>query len=74
MASKGKLTIFKEGCKGCQLCMHFCPKEILKEDPELNKLGYRPVMVTEPEDCTGCGICALMCPDMIIKVERGEGE
>lgn len=73
MAGKGKLTIAQDRCKGCGLCIHFCPKGILKEFSELNRLGYRPVSPEEGGECTGCGICALMCPDMVIQVERGEG-
>ncbi len=73
MTVKGRLTIEKERCKGCRLCIHFCPKEILEDCGELNKLGYRPVHLKDQEACTGCGICALMCPDMIIQVERGKG-
>ena len=73
MAGKGRLTICKERCKGCGLCIHFCPQGILEDLGELNKLGYRPVTVVAEGECTGCGLCTLMCPDMVLQVEREVG-
>lgn len=72
MAKKGSLTLFADRCKGCGLCVKYCPRGILGLQGELNPLGYRPVNVTHEERCSGCGFCALMCPDMIIRVERGD--
>lgn len=53
-------------CKGCELCVVYCPKNILLLRKELNALGYHPVVLSDPESCSGCGNCALMCPDIAI--------
>ncbi len=66
-----KLTIKEENCKGCGLCVHACPKNVLalKEDVT-NAKGYFPVYQQAPQDCVGCAACAIMCPDCVIEVER----
>ena len=34
--AKGKLTIDSEKCKGCELCVNFCPKKTLELGKETN--------------------------------------
>ncbi len=69
--AKGKVAFIEEECKGCELCIHFCPKDVLGLDKtRINSSGYHPVTDLIPLNCTGCGICALMCPDLVIRVER----
>jgi 2-oxoglutarate ferredoxin oxidoreductase subunit delta len=70
---KGKVTFAYELCKGCKLCVKFCPTKILKLDQEkMNDKGYHLISVTNPEKCIGCAFCATMCPDGVITVERME--
>lgn len=67
---KGKVTFDYEHCKGCLLCVQYCPQKILYQDMEtLNKKGYNIIKVSEPDKCIGCAFCAMMCPDSVIKVE-----
>ena len=54
--------IIQEWCKGCGICVHFCPRQVL----ELNK--EEKVRSVRPEDCIACRMCELRCPDMAIKV------
>lgn len=69
--AKGKVHFDTERCKACELCVYFCPKDVLGIDTGiLNELGYHPAGAVVPESCTGCGVCALMCPDLVITVER----
>lgn len=65
-------VIFDEGrCKGCELCKSVCPKKIIAMAKDrLNKKGFHPAEVTEPEKCIGCAFCATMCPDTVIEVEK----
>lgn len=66
-----KITIAKELCKGCGLCVANCPKKILEISPACsNDKGYFYVTVTDMSMCIGCASCALMCPDNVIEVER----
>ena len=64
------VTISKDRCKGCGLCILSCPKKILELSTELNAKGYHPVTVTDKEKCIGCAACAIMCPDCVLEVER----
>ena len=58
-----------EKCKGCELCVHFCPKKILAIDAGVtNAKGYHPACITDQESCIGCATCGLMCPDCCITV------
>lgn len=59
-----------ERCKGCGLCIAFCPKECLSLSANLNPLGYTPAFLSDPDKCTGCGLCADVCPDAVIRVYR----
>ncbi|MCB2189518.1 MAG: ferredoxin family protein [Deltaproteobacteria bacterium] len=71
--AKGKITIDRERCKGCQLCIAVCPKKQIKVSGDLNAKGYYPAEFCEGEDqegCTGCSLCALVCPDVAIEVYR----
>ena len=59
-------------CKGCQLCVDACPKDILQLDKaKVNPKGYNPISCTDMDSCTACAICAKICPDSVITVERG---
>ena len=64
------VTFREDRCKGCGLCVEFCPKKIIMLADHFNVLGFHPATVTNVERCTGCGICAWMCPDVVIEVEH----
>ena len=67
---KGHIEIDRERCKGCTLCIEFCPKKSIYLSEDLNLKGYFVAAYGDGEECTGCGICALMCPEVAIEVER----
>jgi len=69
-----KLTIVPDRCKGCNLCVDACPKNLLVlSSTEMNSRGFRPVELIDEDACTSCAICALMCPDLVItSVEKEE--
>ncbi len=62
-----EITIDREWCKGCGICIHFCPKKVLELDRE------DKAVVARPEDCICCRMCELRCPDLAIRVETEEG-
>jgi len=77
MAKKrGTITIDRELCKGCYLCISVCPNQLISISTELNQMGYYPAEFTETDleldqhECTGCTTCALVCPDVAIEVYR----
>ena len=67
----GKIKINKEKCKGCGLCVIYCPNKLVRISEELNKKGLYTVKFEDHgKKCTGCSVCALMCPDFAIEVYR----
>ncbi len=57
-------------CKGCGICVKFCPKHVLEISDELNPSGFHPAHPAKPELCTACAICAEMCPETAIEIYR----
>jgi 2-oxoglutarate ferredoxin oxidoreductase subunit delta len=51
-----------EWCKGCEICVAFCQKNVLEME------GGK-VKVARLEDCSKCMLCELRCPDFAITVE-----
>ncbi|MGB2601044.1 MAG: 4Fe-4S dicluster domain-containing protein [Candidatus Omnitrophota bacterium] len=71
MATKKlKLKINIEKCKGCVFCVNVCPRKALELSKEVNKKGFRYVVLKDPDKCNGCGLCAVMCPDCSITLEE----
>ena len=62
VAPRGRVTIDREECKGCGLCIEACPPKCLEFEPGLSAYGVHPAHYTG-EDCTGCGICFYACPE-----------
>lgn len=63
-----QVAIEKDKCKGCGLCIHFCPVEFLVFSSGLNKNGVRYVAAEKEKSCLGCGNCFLICPDACIEI------
>ncbi len=67
----GKVIIDMERCKGCGLCVAFCPKGCIVISGKSNKNGYFPAQA-DSTNCTGCTACAIICPEAIIEVLRDD--
>lgn len=65
----GKLKFDTSRCKGCGLCVLFCPTKSLTMSSDLNEQG-QPYPVCDEVTCTTCGLCFRMCPDAAIEVNR----
>ncbi len=70
MPSKGRIEVSDFYCKGCGLCVNFCPQQVIRLAPDrLNPKGYHPAEQFQ-EGCIACSTCALVCPDAAITVYR----
>ncbi|HAG44536.1 MAG TPA: ferredoxin [Clostridium sp.] len=61
------LYINKNFCKGCGLCVDFCPKKVL-----IKSLGKAEI--AQEEHCIKCGICENICPDFAIHLRSDKDE
>lgn len=62
-----EILITREWCKGCGICVTFCPKKVLDLDREEKAVAARL------EDCISCKMCELRCPDLAIEVILDDG-
>lgn len=62
---RGEVTIYATWCKGCRICVEFCPPKVL----EMGTMDNHPI-VAYPEKCTACHFCDTHCPDLAIVVRK----
>jgi len=64
------IIFYSDRCKGCGLCVEYCPKNIIEMSKTINNSGFfYPIIREEDKDkCTVCKNCAIMCPDSAIEV------
>ncbi len=67
-----RLYIEDRYCKGCGICIEFCPVKILKPAQKISPRGYFMPECDEMDKCTQCGMCSLLCPDFAIVVSDEE--
>jgi len=70
MARQFKVTIDRNRCKGCELCVHVCPKQVLAMSKEINDKGYFFSHVVNQPACIGCRFCGFICPDVAIEIAQ----
>ncbi len=63
---RGAVRINSERCKGCGICIEFCPKQVLERSSQFNAKGYYPPEVKAGAWCVNCHFCEVLCPDFAI--------
>ena len=58
------ININRDWCKGCGICVSFCPEDVLGLDDN------DKAEVLNPDNCVFCGMCELRCPDMAVEVTK----
>ena len=70
----GYVEIDQGRCKGCQLCVSACPRQLITLAARVNSLGYHPALFAQSSapkgGCSGCVLCGLVCPETAICVYR----
>lgn len=73
-----QIYIIPERCKECELCILYCPEQILEKSTEINEKGYHPPKLKDGktfDDCADCRFCMLICPEFAIFIKSpGETE
>ena len=64
---QAKVTIYPDWCKGCGICVAFCPAGVFA----LGKDGK--AFVANEAECVNCGFCELHCPDFAVSVTPKDG-
>jgi len=59
------IKINQAWCKGCEICVAFCPKKVLA-------LKDGKAVVANEQNCIKCRLCEYRCPDFAIFVEPKE--
>lgn len=62
-----RIAINPGWCKGCGICVEFCPGRALG-------LVEQKARMLFPGKCVKCGLCELRCPDYAIWIERVVGD
>lgn len=55
-----EVKLKRDWCKGCGICVAFCPKQCLALDDK------DKIYMAKPDDCIKCGQCEQRCPDFAI--------
>jgi 2-oxoglutarate ferredoxin oxidoreductase subunit delta len=70
----GNIHLIPERCKGCQLCVTYCPRGVLEMSSLFNSKGYHPPQVRDANACVACELCAMLCPEFAIYVVEAARE
>lgn len=62
----GEVRVFGNWCKGCGLCIAFCPRNVFVAGSDGHPLAVYP------ERCTACMWCTEHCPDFAIVVQPSD--
>ena len=69
----GTITINRERCKGCGVCVYVCKRGLIDIGEDMNSQGYRSaVLIDDDGQCKACKLCAEVCPDACIEVYKEE--
>ncbi len=59
---KTHVIVYPDWCKGCGICVAFCPKNVFELGPD------GKAVVARERECVNCGFCELHCPDFALSV------
>jgi len=60
--NNGTVTLDKNVCIGCQACVGFCPRGVMRKAPD----------IISPFKCIACGACVRACPEEALELKEVE--
>ncbi len=69
-----RIVVIEDYCKGCQFCITFCPRGVLRLSEQFNKKGYHYPEVVDASKCVNCTFCQILCPDFAIYAVDDDGD
>ena len=66
------IVIDRLWCKGCNICVDYCPVDSLKMIDATDKWEGSEAVVKDVDTCTGCMLCEVHCPDFAIEIYKPE--
>jgi 2-oxoglutarate ferredoxin oxidoreductase subunit delta len=74
-ASRGRVIVIADRCKGCGFCVEYCPRNVLAMSSAFNVRGYHTPVVLNELKCVNCHFCEDLCPEFaIFSLEATETE
>lgn len=63
----------KKACKGCEICLSWCPQSAISMVPSGSGTENKPsIAFIDSANCIGCGECILACPSSAIQIQWNE--
>jgi len=66
------ILIDDQFCKGCNLCIEVCPREVFGKGDQRSRAGYSMPKVLSLGNCVACFLCEMTCPDLALSVIEGK--
>ncbi|MFX1366337.1 MAG: ferredoxin family protein [Promethearchaeota archaeon] len=64
-----EILIDSEQCDGCELCLAFCPKDLIEiSKDKFNSRMLHYAIVVNSKECGGCRQCERLCPTVSLYI------
>ncbi len=63
-----KVVIDDKYCKGCNICIQTCPKNVFFFSKLRSQNDYLMPVVKNEDKCINCKLCEKLCPEICISV------
>lgn len=64
--TRGIVRVIEGRCKGCEICVNFCSRGVLRMSDKFNRKGYHFPETVPGRECVNCRFCEVICPEFAI--------